>query len=264
MGGLIYFIYFHTFVDMEDRSWMSLRNRTCAEYLDGLKSFISAEEDMLNEHKTATWCPCIDCKNEKQYSRSLSVYGHLVMQVFMSDYRCWNKHGEGVNDGDSQAREEGVNDGDSQAGCMDQGFSSNIRQDDGTHAASQDNEERPFCSPDLSDEKIADISANYVQMVENIEEMVRDAMGFDEFTEVNLEMLKRLVVDMKMPLYLSCKENYTKLFATLKLLQLKATHRWTDRSFDELLDLLRDICCLRGMSYPRPHMRPSRLFALCL
>jgi hypothetical protein len=175
------------------------------------------------------WCPCIDCKNEKQYSRSLSVYGHLVMRGFMTDYRCWNKHGEGVNDGDSQA------------GCMDQGFSGNIHQDDGTHAASQDNKERLFCSPDLSDEKIAYISANYIQMTENIEEMVRDAMGFDEFTEADLEKLKRLVADMKMPLYLSCKENYTKLFGTLKLLQLKATHHWTDRSFDELLDLLRDM-----------------------
>jgi hypothetical protein len=71
--------------------------------------------------------------------------------------------------------------------------------------------------------------------------MVWDAMGFDEFTEKDLEKLKRLVADMKMPLYLSCKESYTKLFATLKLLQLKVTHHWTDRSFDELLDPLRDM-----------------------
>jgi hypothetical protein len=77
-------------------------------------------------------------------------------------------------------------------------------------------------------------------MKENVEEMVRDAMGFDEFTE-ELKKLRRLVADMKMPLYLSCKENYTKLFATLKLLQLKATYHWTDRSFDELLDRLGDM-----------------------
>jgi hypothetical protein len=152
---------------MEDWSWMSLRNRTCAEYLDGLKSFVSvAEEDMLNQHKTTIWCPCIDCENEKQYSSSLSVYGHLVMRGFMGDYRCWNKHGEGVNDRNLQA------------GCMDQGFSGSLHQDDGTHAASKDNEEGPFCSLDLNDDKLADISVNYVQMVENVEEMVRDAMGF--------------------------------------------------------------------------------------
>jgi hypothetical protein len=84
----------------------------------------------------------------------------------MGDYRCWNKHGEGVNDQDLQG------------GCIDQGFSGNLRQDDGTHAPSQDNEEGLFCSLDLNDDKLADISANYVQMVENVEEMVRDAMGF--------------------------------------------------------------------------------------
>jgi hypothetical protein len=29
MEGLVHFIYFHTFVDMEDRSWMSLRIKVC-------------------------------------------------------------------------------------------------------------------------------------------------------------------------------------------------------------------------------------------
>jgi hypothetical protein len=92
---------------------MSLRNRACAEYLDGLKSFIrAAEADMLNQHKTSMWCPCIDCGNQKQYSSSLSVHAHLIIRGFMGDYRCWNKHGE-----------EGVNDRDLQAGRMDQGFS---------------------------------------------------------------------------------------------------------------------------------------------
>jgi len=65
MQGLVDFICFHTFVDMEDRSWMSLRNRACAQYLDGLKLFIrAAEADMLNQHKTTMWCPCIDCENK--------------------------------------------------------------------------------------------------------------------------------------------------------------------------------------------------------
>jgi hypothetical protein len=131
---------------------------------------------------------------------------------------------------------------------MDQGVSGSQRQDDGTHVVGQDKEERPFCSPDLTDcipdltdDQLEDISANYFQKAEDLEEMVRDAMGYDEFTTVDLKKLKRLVADMKTPLYQRCKEKYTKLFATLKLLQLKATHHWTDRSFDELLHLLEDI-----------------------
>jgi hypothetical protein len=97
----------------------------------------------------------------------------------------------------------------------------------------------PFAAPDLTDDKLVDISANYVQKAQDLEEMVCDAMGFDEYTEV--KMLKRLVADMRMSLYQSCKEKYSKLFATLKLLQLKATHHWTDRSFDQLLHLLEDM-----------------------
>ena len=49
-----------------DWSWIYVRNRTCHENLDGLKSFITVgEADMLNENKTATCCPCYDCENKK-------------------------------------------------------------------------------------------------------------------------------------------------------------------------------------------------------
>jgi hypothetical protein len=78
-------------------------------------------------------------------------------------------------------------------------------------------------------------------MADNLEEMVRDAMGYDEYTDAEFEKLKRLVTDMKTPLYPSCNEKYTKFFSSLKLLQLKATHHWTDKSFKSLLDLLKDM-----------------------
>jgi hypothetical protein len=48
---------------------MCLQNRTCNEYLEGLKYFLAvAEADMRNGHKSSMLCPCDDCKNEKQYS----------------------------------------------------------------------------------------------------------------------------------------------------------------------------------------------------
>jgi hypothetical protein len=144
---------------------------------------------------------------------------------------------------------------------MDQGFCGNLRQDDGTHAASQENEEVPFCSPELNDDKLADISANYVQKAEDLEEMVCDAIGFDECTKTELKKLKRLVADMKTPLYQSYKENYTKLFATLKLLQLKARHHWTDRSFDELLHLLEDMLPERN-ELPKTTYEAKQIVAL--
>ena len=46
---------------------------------------------------------------------------------------------------------------------------------------------------------------------------------------------------MRTPLHQSFKAKYSKLFATLTLLQLKATYHWTDRSFDALLHRLEDM-----------------------
>ena len=223
---------------MDDRSWMDLKNRTCEEYLNGLKSFIRAAElDMLNQRKSAMCCPCVDCQNDRKFTSSMHVHAHLIIRGFMDDYRYWNKHGE-----------EGINYRDLQTGCMDdQGLSGSrtagqIHEEglSGSHP-SHDGEEALFDDHDPSDKDLVDIGGKYVHMADNLEEMVRDAMGYDEYTDAEFEKLKRLLTDMKTPLYPSCNKKYTKFFSSLKLLQLKATYHWADQSFKSLLDLLRDM-----------------------
>ena len=125
----------------------------------------------------------------------------------MDDYRCWNKHGEeGVNDRD-QAQAAGQHDG-----------------EEGLHETCAGGEESPFGNEELCDDDVAEIAASLVPMVENLEEMVRDAFGFDEYTGAEFKKLKHLLEDMKTPLYPSCNERYTKLSASLKLLLLKVAH----------------------------------------
>ena len=59
---------------------MYLQNRTCNEYLEGLEYFLAvAEADMRNRHKSSMLCPCVDCKNEKQYSNRLLVHANLIL-----------------------------------------------------------------------------------------------------------------------------------------------------------------------------------------
>ncbi|RLM66393.1 transposon protein, putative, CACTA, En/Spm sub-class [Panicum miliaceum] len=235
---------------MEDRSWMHLKNRTCEEYLNGLKSFIrAAEVDMLNQRKSAMCCRCVDCQNDRRFTSSMHVHAHLIIRGFMDDYKYWNMHGE-----------EGINYRDLQTGCMDQRLSGSRTAgqvyEEGLFAShpGQDGEEALFGghdnSHDPSDEDLVDISGKYVHMADNLEEMVRDAMGYDEYTYAEFEKLKRLVTDMKTPLYPSCNEKYTKFFSSLKLLQLKATHHWTDKSFKSLLDLLKDMLS-KGNEIPK-------------
>ena len=164
----------------------------------------------------------------------------------MDDYKCWNKHGE-----------EGVNERDGE---------------EGLHETYADGEEAPFSNQDLCDDDVADIAANYdaVHLAENLEEMVRDAFGFDEYTSSEFKKLKQLLEDMKTRLYPSCNERYMKLPASLKLLQLKVAHHWTDKGFREFLEVLGDmfpegnqiprttyvakkIVCLIGLKFEKIH-----------
>jgi hypothetical protein len=47
---------------MDDRTWMYMKNRTCDQYLEGLKTFIrAAEVDMSTHCNSAMWCSCKEC-----------------------------------------------------------------------------------------------------------------------------------------------------------------------------------------------------------
>ena len=93
---------------MDERPWMHLKNRTCEEYLNGLKLFIrAAEMDMLIQGKYAMCCPCVDCQNDKKFTSSMHDHTHLIIRGFMDDYKYCNKHGE-----------EGINYRDLQTGCI--------------------------------------------------------------------------------------------------------------------------------------------------
>jgi len=53
-------------------------------------------------------------------------------------------------------------------------------------------------------------------------------------------MFDRLTTNAKTPLYNSCT-SFTRLSIVLKLLNLKAGNGWSDKSFTELLSLLKDM-----------------------
>jgi hypothetical protein len=50
-----------------------------------------------------------------------------------------------------------------------------------------------------------------------------------------------MIKDSKKPLYHGCVAQHTRLFVMVKLFQLKASNRWSDCSFKELLTLLKDM-----------------------
>jgi hypothetical protein len=71
---------------------------------------------------------------------------------------------------------------------------------------------------DLSEEELADLGGNYDNITDNMEQMVSDALGYVGYDSEELEKLRKLVADIRTPLYPGCKGKWTKLFASLKLL----------------------------------------------
>lgn len=74
---------------------------------------------------------------------------------------------------------------------------------------------------------------------DNLDQMLRDVEG--NYTEREFEKFKSLIEDDDKPLYSGCKEEHSKLGSVLALFQLKAKHRWTDKSFNALLVLMSDL-----------------------
>jgi hypothetical protein len=78
----------------------------------------------------------------------------------------------------------------------------------------------------------------------NIEEMVCNVGRYgddDQYSNGELAKYKKMIEDSKKPFYHGCAGQYTRLFAMVKLFQLKASNGWSDCSFKDLLTLLKDM-----------------------
>jgi hypothetical protein len=77
--------------------------------------------------------------------------------------------------------------------------------------------------------------------VHNIEKMVRKIERHDNndsYSNNELAKYRKIIKDSKKSFYHGCATQYTRLFAMVKLFQLKAGNRWSDYSFKNLLTLL--------------------------
>jgi hypothetical protein len=80
--------------------------------------------------------------------------------------------------------------------------------------------------------------------VHNIEEMVRNVErngDDDQYSNGELTKYKKMIEDSKKSFYHGCATQYTRLFAVVKLFQLKASNRWSNYSFKDLLTLLKNM-----------------------
>jgi hypothetical protein len=94
---------------------------------------------------------------------------------------------------------------------------------------------------DITDQEVRGFDDGEVlQRVHNVDQMLRDIEFQRVYTPSELARLKQFIADSKKPLYPDCQK-YSRLCSDLKLLQLKANHGWSNKSFKHLLDVLRDM-----------------------
>ena len=75
-----------------DRQWMYNADRRSNEFIEGLHYFLSVAE--ANKQNDFMCFPCVNCKNNKDYSSSRILHCHIFANSFIEKYICWTKHGE--------------------------------------------------------------------------------------------------------------------------------------------------------------------------
>jgi hypothetical protein len=176
------------------------------------------KKDMLANIRGNFCCPCKHCKNEKRYHTYDVLRLHLIKHGFMEDYQCWNKHGE-----------EGLNEAAMRDSYLEREVPTSVDED-------HDN---------VNEADILGFTDDAFEFqVHNIEDMVRNVKRHgddDQYSNGELVKYKKMIEDSKKPFYHGCVAQYMRLFAMVKLFQLKASNGWSDCSFKDLLTLLKDM-----------------------
>jgi hypothetical protein len=74
--------------------WMYNTDRRSSEFIRGVHNFLNVAK--ANTQNSFMCCPCVLCKNEKDYSYSRKIHKHMFTSGFIPNYICWTKHGERV------------------------------------------------------------------------------------------------------------------------------------------------------------------------
>ncbi|KAK1680605.1 hypothetical protein QYE76_041453 [Lolium multiflorum] len=191
-------------------------NRCAPAFREGVNSFLLVAE--ANKSKQGFMCcPCLKCKNEKDYSCSRDIKSHLLRFGFMSSYNVWTKHGE-----------EGVmmEDGDEEEDNDDQ-YRSMFSECDDT--AMDDNEEEG------GEEQAADDPVD-----DDLRRAISDARR-DCGTDKERLQFDKMLEDHHKLLYPGCEDGQRKLGSILELLKWKAEVGVTDSGFEKLMIILKKL-----------------------
>jgi hypothetical protein len=191
-------------------------SRSTSAWIQGLDSFLKAA--MANRSpKGLMCCPCSVCENKKEFRKRETLWNHLALNGFMSNYSLWTKHGEvGVTMEDNEEDDDGDNNLPDWAWVHEAGGFQDEPMDEGEANVAQ---EEP---PDELGQALLDAQKD--------SDTVKEALKFEKMLE-----------DHKRPLFPNCKPEQKKLGTTLEMLKWKATNGVTDKGFGELLKIVKNM-----------------------
>ncbi|KAF2298688.1 hypothetical protein GH714_024952 [Hevea brasiliensis] len=147
-------------------------------------------------------CPCLKCRNVN-YKQKFEVRYHLLKHGILKSYTIWYFHGESLNE-DVDINDDPI-----------------VNNDQ-----------------DFDDDMIGLVNDIYGGSNVNIGTDSNEASVGEE-PKGDAAMFYHLLREANEKLHPECE--LSKLAAILKLLHMKSFHRWTNRSFDDLLGLLREL-----------------------
>ena len=161
------------------------------EFIEGVHSFLRVAE--ANKRDGFMCCPCVICKNLKEYASSRSLHSHLLKSGFMPSYICWTKH-----------EETGV--------VMEEGEEEQLDPDD---IIAQYGDFNDTVMVEAEEEAGAE---DTLSEDDGLGEVIRDAQRGCE-SEKEKAKFDRMLEDHKKLLYPTCDAGQKKLGTTLELLQ---------------------------------------------
>ena len=204
---------------------MQAKNRFGPEYKEGVKEFMEFARDRADSGNRIR-CPCRKCKN--MIHKTLDkVEDDLFIVGIDQGYTWWIHHGE-----DFHQRVEAT---------------------------------EVLADPIVPNEEDEDVD----DMQDIIGDVLRGTIADTDFAatstsqdippmgDAESEKFSRLLRDAQRPLYPGCR-NFSKLNFLTRLLHLKTINRWSNKSFDMLLGLLKEVLP-EGETLPKSHYEAKSL-----
>ncbi|CAM8937275.1 unnamed protein product [Rhodiola kirilowii] len=187
-----------------DKSWMQL-SRDDQRYYEGIDSFIEFVKRSNGDERRYP-CPCKRCKLHKGWTSVGEMHSHLIQHGMMRDYTTWTLHGE-IEHYDFEY----------------EGDTRSERLDDNYRTMQFIQDTFPF--RDMHET----FDTGAVNEHDEVDSSSRSA--YDKYCA--------LLAEAQRPIYVGSDK--TVLECILKAMKAKVENRWSDKSFNEHLELVKGV-----------------------